>query len=315
MGTETESVVLTEPQAACLKALKNNAGSKTQIAIAAKLNLKTTSNALERLERLRLIERDGVSGWRVSQHGRKTSYAANPNRKQRSGKKPGPGAQRFLIALDRPIYAAELAKRLSITRQRVHQLAVELHALGFVRFGDRGSGFTLIARENDPTELLSRDEEQILSTVSDAFPTSAIKIRSAARLAEERANAALVRLLVLGLIEEVTGPTSERLYGITAAGLTHPQYNVSARRAELPKLPVKSDRVLAVLLSISDFGKVRIKDVAQTLQLPFASINALFQYLKRRSLVRKCGPEFDAPYELTAEGRQVLVEFTRRQAA
>ena len=315
MGTATESVVLTEPQAACLEALKNNAGSKTQIAVAAKLNLKSTSGALERLERLRLIERDDVNGWRVSRRGRKTSYATNPNRKQRSGKKPGPSAQRLLKALDNPMHAIDLSKRLGITKQRVHQLAVELHSLGFVRFGDQGSRFTLIARKNDPTELLSRDEERVLSAISDEFPTSAIKIRSAARLDVVRATTALKRLLVLGLVEEVTGPSGEKLCGITTAGLTHPQHDEFGRRAAPPHLPVKSDRVLAVLTSISDFGEVRIKEIRQKLQLPYASTNALFQYLKGRSLVRKCGPEFDAPYKLTDEGCQVLAEFARRQAA
>lgn len=315
MGSETRSVKLTESQAACLETLRNDKGSKTKIAIAAKLDLKRTSYALERLEELQLVERDNVNRWRITRRGRISSYETNPDRRRRNGEKPGPSAQRLIKALDRPMRAADLAGRLGITRQRVHQLAVKLHALGYVRFGDQGSRFRLIARKDDPTELLSRDEERILSAVSDEFPTSAEKIRSATRLAVERANTGLVRLLALGLIEELTGPSGERLYGITAAGLTHPQYNESARRAELPHLPVKSDRVLAVLLSISDHGQVRIRDVGQTLRLPLASINALFQYLKRTSLVRKSGLEFDAPYELTAEGRQILVELTRRRAA
>ena len=315
MGSETGSVILTKSQAACLEALRNDKGSKTTIAITAKLDLPRTLDALESLAVLRLVGRDDKNRWCITQRGRKCSYETTSDRRQRDNKKPGPGAQRLLKVLGRPMRASDLAERLGITQQRVHQLAVKLHALGYIRFGDQVSGFSLIARRDDPTELLSRDEERILSAVSDEFPTSAEKIRSATRLAVERANTGLVRLLALGLIEELTGPSGERLYGITAAGLTHPQYNESARRAELPHLPVKSDRVLAVLLSISDHGQVRIRDVGQTLRLPLASINALFQYLKRTSLVRKSGLEFDAPYELTAEGRQILVELTRRRAA
>jgi hypothetical protein len=44
-------------------------------------------------------------------------------------------------------------------------------------------------------------------------------------------------------------------------------------------------------------------------------MNALMQYLKRKHLVKKTGPEFDAPYAVTDEGRAALAEMARRLAA
>jgi DNA-binding IclR family transcriptional regulator len=315
MATKAETVALTESEAACLQALRNNPGPKTRLAVAAKLDLKNTSRALERLARLGLIERDERKRWHVSQHGQDICFETIPDRKRRNSKDPGASARRLLKALDSPMHVADLAERLDLTRQRVHQLAVKLHAFGLVRFSDQGRRFSLIARKDDPTELLSKDEERILSAVSVEYPTSTSRIRSAARLTTERARDALMRLLALGLVEEETGPGGEKLYGLTETGLAHPQRNKFTTGAEPPRLPVKSDRVLAVLSYISDEGQVRIKDVAQALRLPGGSTNALFQYLKRRSLVRKSAQELNAPYELTEKGRQVLAELRRRGAA
>ncbi len=315
MAMKTDIVKLTESEGMCLRVLRNYPASKSKTAVAAKLDLKSTAVALKSLEALGLIERDETKSWRVTQRGAEIVFETNPARKRRSREKLGPGARRLLNALDSPMHAADLAKRLDITKQRVHQLAVSLHALGLVRFGDHGTRFSLIARKDDPTELLSKDEERLLSAVSGDYPTSSNKMRSAVRFTAARARDALVRLIALGLIEEVTGPCGEVLFGITQAGRAHPQRNELIRRAEPPHLPVNSDRVIAVLSSISDDGQARIRDVAQTLQLPRATANALFQYLKRRSLVRKCAKKFNAPYELTAEGCRVLAELTQRRAA
>jgi predicted transcriptional regulator len=62
-------------------------------------------------------------------------------------------------------------------------------------------------------------------------------------------------------------------------------------------------------------GPLRIRDVTDALRIPRKSINALMQYLKRKHLVKKTGPEFNAPYSLTDEGRAALTEMTRRLAA
>ena len=315
MGSETGSVILTTSQAACLEALGNGGGSKTNIAITAGLDLVKTLQALKRLEGLGFIEQDEKNRWRICRRGEIPAYEIIPDRIRRKSRKPGPGARRLLEMLDRPRRASELAGRLGLTRQRVHQLVVKLHATGAIRIGDHGSRFYIIARGDDPTELISRSEERVLSAVPDEFATGAANIRSAARLSMERTKDSLARFLSLGLIEEVTGPEDEILYRLTAAGLAHPQYDGSARRADRPRLPVQSDRVFAVLSSISDNGQIRIKRVSQLLGIPHTSVNALFQYLKRKNLVQKTDGEKDSPYTLSDEGRRVLSEMVRQRTS
>lgn len=308
-------MLLTETEAGCLLALRSNPGPKTRIAIAAGYDLKTTLRLLAKLAQYDLAERDAGGMWRATPQGIDVRIEIGPDPARRDRRKPGPAARRLLEALDKPMLAAELAARLKVTHQRIRQLAISLHAHGLVRFGDQGAGMRLIARQDDPTVLLSKDESRLLSAVPDAYPTSMSKMRSAARLTTVRARGAVSRLLALGLIDEVAGPVDEELYGITETGLAHPQRLAVTKQAELPHLPVKSERVLAVLANISDRGETRIRDVAQTLGLPRASANALFQYLKRRSLVRKSAQGLNAPYVLTEDGQRVLAELTRRGAS
>jgi predicted transcriptional regulator len=136
----------------------------------------------------------------------------------------------------------------------------------------------------------------------------------AANLPEELAAGATRRLVVAGLIEETSGPRGEWLYQITASGLAHPQYARSLRCAAPPRLPVESERVLTVLLHISTAGQLRIRDLSGMLGIPLTSINALFQYLKRKSLVQKQGRSLQAPYMLTDLGNRALAEMIRRRA-
>jgi predicted transcriptional regulator len=93
--------------------------------------------------------------------------------------------------------------------------------------------------------------------------------------------------------------------------LKHPQYIPSAAHAQAPRLPVESDRVRKVLSAIFDSGELRIRDVTTTVSVPHQSINALMQYLKRKRLVKKRGPDLHSPYALTAEGIAALAEMTR----
>lgn len=315
MRSKTESIVLTESQAACLEALRDGNVSKTNIAIAANLDLRKTAAALQALEEFGLVDRRDVRRWRATRRGLSCSFKIIPDRRRRGSEKLGPAAERLLKALDHPMRANELAERLGISSQRVHQLAVKLHARGYVRFGDHNSRFDIIARRQDPIALLSRAEERVFSVFPCEYATSAAKIRSAARIYGQQAKSILARLLAAGLIKELSGQSGVTLYGITTAGLDHPQYNYSDRQAEPPSLPVRSDRVLSVLSSISDRGQARIKDIGQALKIPRQSTNALFQYLKRKSLVRKIGEGQHAPYTLTDQGHEALVEMTRRRAA
>ncbi len=55
METRLDELVLTESQSACLEYLKRENGSKNEIALYNKLNLKRTSNALTKLKQLGLV--------------------------------------------------------------------------------------------------------------------------------------------------------------------------------------------------------------------------------------------------------------------
>jgi|GEM_PF-1458595 len=85
--------------------------------------------------------------------------------------------------------------------------------------------------------------------------------------------------------------------------------------AKPPRLPVQSERVLAVLTTISNAGAMRIKAISDTLRLPPQSTNSLIQYLKRKELVQKTDDTPGAPYALTSIGRNILAEMEQRRAA
>ena len=125
----------------------------------------------------------------------------------------------------------------------------------------------------------------------------------------------LENLIARGLVEAFEGLRGAQVFRIVVAGLEHPQYVQSQRRAPLPRLPVQSDRIRNVLQAISDAGALRIRDVKNLLRIPNTSVNALMQYLKRKELVVKAGHEYYASYALTERGRATLAEMTVRQAA
>ena len=167
------------------------------------------------------------------------------------------------------------------------QLIVDLRAAGRIRLGDSWHRTRIVARVDDPTPLLSRQEQGILSAVAERYATTADKIRQAARCSEGVAARALRRLLELGLIAVEENAAGLKVYGLTEAGSAHPQYRRSGARAAPPALPVRSDRVCAVLALLAERGHAQITDVRDALGVARPSINALFQYLKRKSLVRE----------------------------
>jgi DNA-binding PadR family transcriptional regulator len=132
---------------------------------------------------------------------------------------------------------------------------------------------------------------------------------------ESKAHQTLESLIDRRLVEAYAGFQGGRLFRITAAGLQHPQYDQSARRAQAPRLPAGSERVRKVLSVILDLEALRIRDVSDVMREPLQSINALMQLLKRKHLVEKTGQELSAPYALTDEGRAALAEMTRRRVA
>jgi Mn-dependent DtxR family transcriptional regulator len=315
MTSKARVLVLTESRAACLVALRHHQESKTGIAIRAKLDLGKTATALDELEGLGLAKRGEKNRWHTTGRGRTCRFKTVPDRTRRNSTMPGPGARRLLELLDRPMRGSELAERLGVSLQRVHQLVVKLHAQGRVRFGDPTRILQIVSRSGDKTSLLSHDEERVLSAIPDRYATNAIKIRLAVLLPEKQVQQILEALLLRGFIEALDGLAGDKVYRITAAGLEHPQRGASARRAQAPRLPVESDRVRAVLSVILDEGSLRIRDVRDVLKIPHDSINALMQYLKRKALVQKANQEFNAPYLLTDKGHEALAEMTRRHAA
>lgn len=214
-----------------------------------------------------------------------------------------------------PMRGVELVERLGVTPQRVHQLIVRLHAQGRVRFGDRGKILHIVARSDDPSLLLTHDEERILSALPDDAATTVPRLAVRARMRSARATNAVGHVCEKGLVEEVGSIRGYTLYRLAADGRAHIQRRASGRRAEPAPLKVKSNRVRSVLSYLAEHGCARIKDVGDALGISQASMNALMQYLKRMGLVQKISCELSAPYELTIEGRDILKEMLRRDQA
>jgi Mn-dependent DtxR family transcriptional regulator len=315
MPLKARSHALTESQTACLIALRNGKVSKPDIAIQAKLDLRKTAAALGALARLQLAKQGQAKKWHATARGKRVRFKTIPDRPRRNSGIPGPGGRRLLKLLDRPMHGNEIVERLGVSQQRVRQLVIKLYAQGRVTFGDQENPFWIIRRVNDRTPLLSRTEERVLSAIPREYVTNAAKIRLAARMPDNKVQKILVELIAGRFVEEFEGFQGIRVYRLTEAGKNHPQRNQTARGAAMPRLPVESDRVRKVLSIILDSGALRIRDVTNILRIPRQSINALMQYLKRKHLVKKTGPEFEAPYSLTDEGRAALAEMTRRHAA
>ena len=309
------NLVLTKSQAACLMALRDGKHFKSKIAIQAGLDLVKTAVALGVLARLGLAKPSQTKRWHTSARGRTCRFETVPDRLRPNSGLPGPGAQRLLKLLDRPMRGSEIAEKLGVSHQRVRQLVVKLHAQGRVSFGDLETPFWIVMRAGKKTLLLSRDEERVLSAIPPGYSTNATKIRLAARMPENKVGPILEGLITSRFVEALEGFKGDRLYRITAAGLKHPQRKKVSRQAQAPRPPVESDRVRKVLETILNSGALRIRDVMDELSIPRESINALMQYLKRKHLVIKIGQGFNAPYSLTDEGRAVLAEMTRRHAA
>ena len=165
--------------------------------------------------------------------------------------------------------------------------------------------------------LTRRQAACLLVLQNPRFPQSRIAIE--AKLSIKKTEAALRELEKLGLVQH----EDSRLWLATPQGKTCSFETIPDqvdRRGPppgggAPRLPVRSDRVHAVLRTIADARALRIRDVSNLTRMPQPSINALMQYLKRKQLVAKTGPTFDSPYSLTERGRAVLDEMTLRQAA
>jgi DNA-binding IclR family transcriptional regulator len=314
MAPAQKRLVLTRAQAACLGALKGRELLKSEIAIATKLNLVTVARELHRLAHLGLARKDQNRRWHASARGKTCRFETSPNRPRRNGAMLGTGAKRLLDMLDRPMRQVLIAEELGVSKQRVHQLIIKLHALGHVRFADPTRPSWLIMKAGDKTPFLSRDAERVLSVLPDDYATDVNKISVAVRMSASKVKGILEELIVRALVKAVQGLDSTPTYRITPAGLEHLQRVPDRTRARAPRLPVESDRVRVVLSTIRDNGSLRIRDATERLGIPHQSLNALFQYLKRKRLIAKTGNDLHAPYSLTDDGRATLTEMTRRAA-
>jgi len=316
MLAKARNIALTRSQASCLIALRHGKYSKTTISIEAKLDLIETSAALAVLARLGLTrENTEKRTWHANPRGKACRYRLSAEGPRRKRGAPRGSGWRLLALLNRPRRGKEIAEKLGLSPQRVHQLVVKLHARGYLSVADPEHPLWLVMRAGDKTRLLSRKEERVLSAVPRAYVTDATKIRLAVGMADAVVAKTLEALLAAKLVESFEGLRGHQVYRVTLAGLNHPQRAPSARAAEEPRLPVESERVRNVLSAIARAGTLRGRDVAATLQIPRQSLNALMQYLKRKHMVEKTGRELYAPYSLTDTGRMALAEMTRRQAA
>lgn len=314
MTVATDVIALTACEAACLDAVRDGIATKSRIALATRQDLKSVAGSLDALHQARLIDRSPDGGWRsgVADQGRPVRVVPDGSKRAGSGRLiAGSTAERLLQLLDQPKRGNELVDELRVSRQRVHQLVIRLHAQGRVRLGDPQRALHIVACADDPSLLLARDEERVLSAFPDDAATTPARLRAAARLSLQRLDVPLRHLEAHGLIEPTHPSRGQPAYRLTSAGERHCQRH-AARRADPVPLKVKSDRVRDVLSYLDAQGAARIKDVRDALQIPHKSINALMQYLKRRSLVAKRGCDLHSAYELTSDGRTELAEMTRR---
>jgi predicted transcriptional regulator len=314
MAPAKKRLVLTQAQAACLGALGGRELLKSEIAIETKLSLVTIARELHGLASLGLVKRNQIRKWQVTALAKTCRFETVPNRPRRNGAMLGPGAKRLLDMLDRPMRQSLLAEKLGVSHQRAHDLIIKLHALGRVRFADPTRPSWLVVKAGDKTPFLSRDAERVLSVLPDDYATDVQKISVAARTSAGKMKGILQELIVQSLVRAVEGLDGSPTYRITPAGLKHPQRMPNRNLARAPRLPVESGRVRVVLSAIRDCESLRIRDATERLGIPHQSLNALFQYLKRKRLIAKTGNGLHAPYSLTDDGRATLTEMIRRAA-
>jgi Mn-dependent DtxR family transcriptional regulator len=306
---------LTAAQAACIEALRQGAASHNQIAATAGLTRYKTWSALLSLESMHLIEHAPGNRWQLTRRGKAGRFRTVSDRSGGGAGKLGRAARRALRALDRPMSAIELAARLDVTRRQAAQLIGDLHAAGRIRLGEPRYRLRMFARVDDPTPLLTGGEERVLAAAPADYATTAERIEAASRCGEGEIDGTLARLLELGLIAAEATAGGQQVYRVTELGAAHPQYRRTTGQAAPPSLPVRSDRACAVLALLAERGQAQIPEVRDALEVARTSINALFQYLKRKALVRRDETAAGSPYVLTERGREVLAEMQRRRAA
>jgi hypothetical protein len=118
MPLQSGCLALRKSQIACLKAMSGGIHSKSQMAIAARLDLPKTLHALNALGKLGLAKETTNHQWWMTRHGRSCQFKTISDKKRRNSQRLGQGAERLLQALSRPMCGNELASELGITKQR-----------------------------------------------------------------------------------------------------------------------------------------------------------------------------------------------------
>jgi DNA-binding IclR family transcriptional regulator len=310
-------ISLRASEAACLDALRSGTERQALIAMRAGLNLPRTKAALRTLASLKLAIIDRDHTWHVTRQGMAARILIAPTVRTRgrppeTALVPGTSAARLMALLDRPRRGAELVELLGVTRQRVHQLVVALSARGLIRSADPNYPTFVIALKDDPSTLLLQEQERVLSAFPEAHATTLSKIALVTPMYRGKVDTIAESLVKTGLIEKTGIATYGDLYQLTAAGLAHWQRSPTARHADIPPPPFRSDRVREVLLHLESQGPTRTRDVGYRLEIPQPSINALMQYLKRKNAVRTQTDLRRAPYELTPDGLEMLSAMKRQ---
>lgn len=310
-------ISLSAPEAACMEALRSGAERKVPIALRARLDLRQTSRALERLAALHLAISNDRHEWRLTPRGKMATISIAPGARKRGRKPvtaraPGAAAARLLALLDRPRRGTELMALLGVTRQRVHQLVVALSAFGLIRSADPNFPNFVIARKDDPSTLLRPDQERLLSAFPETKATTLSRIARVFQISAEKLAGIAESLCEAELIEKTGMATYGSLYRLTVAGAAHWQRSATAQLADTPPLPFRSDRVHAVLLFLESQGPIRTRDIGLALGVGQQTINALMQYLKRKNMVCSHSDARFAPYQLPPEGREILAAMRRR---
>ena len=306
------------PEAACLEVLRSGTERKVLIALQAGLNLRQTELALGALASLGLATINGNRTWHLTPLGRTAGTSITPvvrtrGRPPGTGLVPGPSAARLLALLDRPKRGTELTALLGVTRQRVHQLVVALTAFGLIRSADRDYPTFVIALKDDPSFLLRQKEERVLSAFPEIKATTLSKIALVTNMYAGKISRIAESLCKAGLIEKTGAATYGDLYQLTVMGSSHWQRSATARHADIPPPPFRSDRVRGVLSYLEGHGPTRTRDIGFRLGIPQASINALMQYLKRKNAVHTQTDSRPAPYGLTPDGLEMLAAMKRQE--
>lgn len=156
---------------------------------------------------------------------------------------------------------------------------------------------------------LRLEQERLLNRFPESEATTLSRIVNLGRTPKAKIVTIAASLHAAGLIEKTGESVHGELDRLTAAGVAHWQRSARVIRADAPPpppLPLRSDRVRAVLSYVESHGPTRTRDIGLRFGIPQPSINALMQYLKREGMVCNQTDARWAPYVLTADGCRTL---------